>query len=942
MQKNDYKDTPLWDSSLEIQERIDYLLAQMTLDEKFCFLATQTPAIERLGIGPFAIGGEAAHGVEARHDQDGTGKPDITTSFPQPIGMSASWDTELIKEAGAVVGTQARILFEKKQDKRLCRWAPTVDMLRDPRWGRTEEGYGEDPYLTGEMAGAYIRGMQGETDGYLRISAAVKHFYANNVEEGRVYKSSSIDPRNRMEYYWEPFRRTIALAGADCLMTSYNAVNGIPQILDHSVRKTVKGKWGLKGHVVCDGGAMLQVVEFHHYFGTHSQTLAAALKAGVDSMTDDPAEVEKAAREAYELGLISEADIDRALRCTFGTKLRLSLYDAEKRNPYAGLAADEVETGQDRQVCLDLTRESVVLLKNEKNMLPLGIKEKICVIGPMADRWFSDWYGGVPPYKKTVLDGIKELLGHPIPYDSGLDEVLLGCNGRYFAVNAQGELVLTENKQNAAIFFFQDWGNGKQTLLCKQTGKYVSTDNEKNLLLANKQEPFGWFVKECLHFVPVQEAYGIQTWNGEAVGIDAEGRLCFGKDVKQVVLDVDILSSGTGRAKKLAAEYHTVIFAAGCNSMINSKEEVDRTTLALPPQQEQLVKELFLVNSRMVFVLLSNYPYAIQWEAEQLPAILWMATGSQEMGTAMAQAVYGKNCPAGRLNLTWYRDDAQLPDMDDYDIIKGKRTYRYFDGTPLYPFGYGLTYTEFVYSGLKVKLTDAWIHVEFTVSNTGSIASDEVAQVYGTAPSGKTARPIRQLLGFERLKQVAAGESRTVTMEIPVSEFWYYDTAASALVLADGDYTIEAGAYSTGCKMRETIYIPGVRPGIRRLEKMIAADHYDDYENIILAEGNCGYACVRQGRKAEEGMLLYRNCRLKREYDVIVFNIQCPGQGNMRMVIDGQDCGTWTGAGIEKYMNMEWKLPGLQDKISDIYLYLEGDVRITRFWMRGKSRNENG
>lgn len=320
----DYKQTPLWDNQLPLEERLTYLINELTLEEKITCLSTGCPDIERLGIKASFMGGEAAHGIEARHDQAfNAGEPEPATAFTQPIGMSGSFDRELIRECGRAVGEEARALFTRNGGGGLCRWAPTVDMERDPRWGRTEEAYGEDPYLTGEMASAYIQGMKGNDPFYIQCGATLKHFYANNIEKDRIRISSSIDMRNKYEYYLEPFRKTIEEGGAEAVMTAYNEINGVPAIVNQEVQEILKDTYGLPGHVVCDGGDFQQTVKDHQYFKTHAETVAYGLKAGVDCFTDDKEVVFQAAREAYEKGLITEEDINRSVRNSFRTRIRL-------------------------------------------------------------------------------------------------------------------------------------------------------------------------------------------------------------------------------------------------------------------------------------------------------------------------------------------------------------------------------------------------------------------------------------------------------------------------------------------------------------------------------------------------------------------------------------------------------------------------------------------
>lgn len=537
---------PFLDESLPIEKRLDWLLTAMTIDEKLECLATRVPTLERLGIAGFSVGGEAAHGVEARNDQNGEGAAEPTTSFPQPIGMSATWDPELIRRAGAVTGKEARVLYQRHPDLGLSRWAPTVDLERDPRWGRTEEGYGEDPLLTGEMAGAFVRGLQGDHPKYLQTAATLKHFYGNNTEEGRVYKSTSLDPRNKMELYLEPFRRVIEDSHAEAVMTAYNRVNGIPGMLNPEVKEILKEQYGV-GHVVCDGGAMELVANMHHYYGTHAETLANAVRAGVDGMSDNPEVVKAAAKEAYELQLISEAEIDTALRNMFRTKLRLGIYDEERSNPYNLVTEADLNSEENKEICRQVSREAIVLLKNENEILPVTEEkwESAALIGPLSDVWYPDWYGGTPPYQKTLRQGIREVTGKEILCADGRDRVIFKYGNKGAAVAEDGTLILSEHP---------------------------------------------------------------------------------------AVFELEIVENGLKQACELAKNSELVILALGCNSMVNAKEEVDRTTLALPPVQEQLLREVHKVNPNIILVLLSNYPYTINYAKEKIPAILWSAAGSQEMG----------------------------------------------------------------------------------------------------------------------------------------------------------------------------------------------------------------------------------------------------------------------------------------------------------------------
>ncbi|MGN0294546.1 MAG: glycoside hydrolase family 3 C-terminal domain-containing protein [Lachnospiraceae bacterium] len=895
---------PFFDESLSVEKRIDWLLAAMTLDEKMKCLASTVSDIERLGVKGFSVGGEAAHGVEARNDQNGEGQAEPTTSFTQPIGMSATWDTELIRQAGEVTGREARVLYHRHPDRGLSRWAPTVDMERDPRWGRTEEGYGEDPLLAGAMAGAYVKGMQGDDPKYLRVAATLKHFYANNTEVGRVYKSSSVDSRNKMEYYLEPFRRAIEESHAEAIMTAYNKVNGVPAILNSEVQTILKDQYGL-GHAVCDGGAMEMAVTMHDYYGIHAQTLAGAIRAGVDSMSDRPELVEQAAREAYELNLLTEEDMDQALRNMFRTKLRLGIYDKEGSNPYDRVGEDDLNSRAHQEICRQVAWESMVLLKNQGNMLPLPLPDRenqVAVIGPMADMWYPDWYGGMPPYTRTLKQGLEEIAGRDIACADGRDRVIFRLGDRGVAIREDGTLCLSHTPD---IFICDDWGEGSLTFQSARTGKFMNTrlpgehdaPSERGRIAAEKEATLDWFVMEIFHLERLENGtVHLLERFGSAVQIDEDGSLVsMREDGEPAEFHLEIVESGLEKAKELARTCDTVILALGCNSMVNAKEEVDRTTICLPPAQEALLEEIVRVNSSTVLVLLSNYPYAINQAQEKLPAILWSATGSQDMGTAAAEILFGLHAPAGRLNMTWYRSDDQLPDMDDYDIIQGKRTYRYFDGEVLYPFGHGLTYTTFDYTDLVVKPKDGTkLQVSFNLANTGTAASDEVVQIYGTAPASRVKKPLKQLIGFGRVKDMQPGEQRRIAFEIPMSEFRFYDVISRTMMVEEGMYRIAVGASSEDLRRSVFVQIPGRTTGFRNLTRRIAADHYDEYDNIFLTEGQFGFtsAAVRDPKRM--GRLIYRDCILP-DSGSLYLHLKSGEDGTAEIYLDGQKVGEFTG-----------------------------------------------
>lgn len=866
----DWKDTPLWDNSLPIEDRLDYLIGELTLEEKISCLTTGCPDIERLGITASYMGGEAAHGIEARHDQAfNAGEPEPTTCFTQPIGMSGSFDRELIKKCGKAVGEEARALFTRSKKDGLCRFAPTVDMERDPRWGRNEEAYGEDPYLTGEMASAYIQGMKGEDPFYIQCGATIKHFYANNIEGDRIKISSSVDMRNKYEYYLEPFRKAIEEGGAEAVMTSYNEINGVPAIVNHEVQKLLKDTYGLPGHVVCDGGDFQQTVNDHKYFTSHAETLAYGLKAGVDCFTDDGNVVFAAAREALSKGLITEKDIDRSVRNSFRTRIRLGFFDKEGECPYTGRGEEFLNNKEHRELSVKMAQEAVVLLKNDGNLLPLkpSKTKSLAVTGPLADVWYKDWYCGIPPYSRTPLEGIKrEYPQTAISYESGLSDIYLTCNGKYVGLDRDNRLYLTD-EEHAELFSFTDWGCGSTTLVAAGNQKYVSLEENSDLIKADRSEAFSWFIRESFCFMDVatgsvdvktddkKASYYMNCWDGRKTAIDEKGYLTV-TDGAPAVFGIRVVRDGIQDAAAAAAKAEKAV-VVGSNPMINSKEEVDRTTLALPPFQQRLIDAVHAANPDTIVILVTNYPYAIVKLQREIPALLYSPSGSQELGCGIAAVLCGKVSPAGRLPQTWYLDDHDLPDMSDYDIIQKKRTYQYFDREVLYPFGYGLSYSEFAYESFRLEQAGETVNVRVKVKNTGKVTADEVIQLYVRKESSRVRRPIRQLKAFERIKNIAPGETREVSFTVALRDLRYYDVISKSMKLESGVYTFMAGASSRDIRQQASIRISGDEDLKRNPFEWTDAVLYDRSKGCFIHKGCAGHAvrgetCVISGRPGDE------------------------------------------------------------------------------------------
>lgn len=852
------RNTPLYDASLPDRERAKWLISQMTLEEKFsCF--SLWIRNERLGLFASTCGGEGAHGVQARAGQGELYPPTPTTSFTQPIGMAATFDRDLIRKAGDVTGKESRAFANAVGKGGHCRLAPTVDLCRDPRWGRNEEGYGEDPYLTGKMASAYITGMQdehnydgtplapGERGDRIRTGAVLKHFYANNQEYRRAYDSFDISDKVKHDYELESFRYCTQEGHAEGVMTSYNEINHLPAMLNHEVQDLLKDKWGIR-YAMTDGGDFLQTVNFHHYYETHAETLAEGVKAGVDAMLDNPLEVARAAKEAYERGLITEAEMDKSILCTVMELIRQGAFDPE--DPYAELDMADVGTDEAKRISLEISRASNILLKNEGGFLPFSRDDDIALIGPVGNSWYMDWYAGKPLYKVTLKAGLEKRTHREIPYENGQhlfrfrigDRYIGGSRPaqgpRWFTASEPAELVLVDRAEDAVIFEQQNWGSGSNFLYAPAYRKYVTVAPDGKISLAS-DEPFTFMLMEnftigkadAVRLPAPRNANCVELseyWNDEECGVKLycfgnrnvyleDGKLktdplarrkpesntkeggnvaeaWTGSDKEAVTLTVEIVSDGIERAKALAKKASKVIVALGCNPMMNAKEETDRSTIGMIPVQEKLLEAVYSVNPNVAVVLITNYPFAVNWMQEHVPAILTNATGSQDLGNGLADAIFGKANPAGRLPMTWYRSDGDLPSMENYDLITHPRTYRYFTEPVLYPFGYGLSYTTFDYGSLRVEKDGAGLKASVKVTNTGGAAGDEVAQLYisRVSPSG-TVHPLRRLIGFERLHELAPGESRTAEFAVSPCDLEIFMESEGRKLVEPGRYRVYAG-----------------------------------------------------------------------------------------------------------------------------------------------------
>ncbi|GAA3462934.1 beta-glucosidase [Saccharothrix longispora] len=795
---------PFRDPGLPVETRVADLLGRLTAEEKVAMLHQRQPAVPRLGLAEFRTGLEALHGVAWLGE---------ATVFPQAVGLGASWDTDLVRRVGEATGVEARGFHHRDPVAHgLNVWAPVVNPLRDPRWGRNEEGYSEDPVLTAEMGTAYARGLRGDHPRYLRTAPTLKHFLGYNNEDDRCTTSSDLRPRVLHEYELPCFRGPVEAGAAVAVMLAYNLVNGRPAhltpLLDAELRPCAPD--GLAA--VSDAYAPSNVAGVQAYLPTHAEAHAAMLNAGLDSFTDqdaDPTLTIASVTTAIEDGLLEQGVVDRAVGRVLALRFRLGEFDPPADdpagdpadgNPYAAITSDVI--GTHGELALEAARQAVVLLRND-SFLPLRSGVDLAVIGTHADTVFEDWYSGTPPYRVTVRTGLEQFA--TVAHHEGVDRIALrAADGRHLGV--RGGVVGLGDR---ALFDRFDWGDGVWTLRDVASRRYLGV-RQDGTLVAEAVTPGGWDVRELFEPRPTDDGVVLRN---KVQGTD------IGPFTVELVVD------GTAAAAEVAARAEVAVLVLGNDPHVNGRETQDRTTLRLP--NLDLVRAVREANPRTVLVLVSSYPYTLDGEEERLPAVVWTAHGGQEQGRAVAEALFGAYSPSGRLPQTWYRSDDDLPDVLDYDVIRAGSTYLYFTGDPLFPFGHGLGYATFGYSDLA---HDGGV-ARVSITNTGLVPGAEVVQLYSSARRPRVRQPVRRLQSFRRV-HLEPGE--TATVELPVGHLWHWDVTTGRRVVETGRYELAVGSSSREIRARLDIDVEGEviapRAGVLR------AVDFDDCDGVRLVD----------------------------------------------------------------------------------------------------------
>ncbi|MGW2896671.1 glycoside hydrolase family 3 C-terminal domain-containing protein [Streptomyces sp. NPDC001212] len=830
---------PFRDPRLPVDRRVDDLLSRLTPDEKISLLHQYEPAIPRLGIQEFRTGTEALHGVAWLGE---------TTVFPQAIGLASTWDPELVRQVGSAVGDEARgFQQERPAGWGLNLWAPVVNLLRDPRWGRNEEGYSEDPHLTGSISTAYGSGLTGGDPDHLKTAPTLKHFLANNNEYQRDTTSSELRPRVLKEYDEQAFKPAIEADAATGVMSSYNLVNGRPDTVDPALNDTVR-TWTSRDLLnATDAFAPGNLTGSQKYYGTQAEADAAALKAGIDSFTDndtDPGPTTAAIKSALSSGLLKSSDIDTAVRHILGIRVRLGEFDPGGGR-YGSIDASVIDSPAHRKLARTAATEAAVLLKND-SALPLKKSSSAAVVGPLADTLYTDWYSGTLPYAVTPKDGIAAKLGTPVASSEGVDRITLKdtATGKYVtAGTGEAGAALKETTDAGARTQFDvfDWGSGIVTLRSAANGRYVGYNWSD--FVNDQIQPNGWFVQQQFELERQADGTYLLRYAGYETGeswwsnpvylgpTGADGTLGLVAEDRAAHYTKDVVRSGVDEAVAAVKGKDTAVVVVGSMPAINGREAHDRTDMGLAPSQEALVKAVHRANPRAVVVVENSYPTTLGALQKEVPALLWTTHAGQETGNALADLLYGDANPAGRLTQTWYRSASDLPSILDYDIIKSDRTYQYFKGRPLYPFGYGLSYTTFRYGGLK-RVSDGY---EVAVTNTGPRAGDEVVQLYVHQRTSRDKQPLKQLKAYTRVS-LKPGETMTVRLKLGTSELAHWDVTRSKWVVETGTYDVMAGASSADIRARMSLKVQGETIPPRDLGKATRAENFDDYRAISLVD----------------------------------------------------------------------------------------------------------
>lgn len=823
-------------TAYSFEERAADLVSRLTLEEKQSLLGNSMAAVPRLGINVYNVWGEALHGVVPMFNPNAG----AATSFPNSVALGSSWDPDLMERETSVIADEARA-FNYTVISNLTYWSPVVEPVRDPRWGRTGESFGEDPFLISQIAGGFIRGLMGNDKTYLKAVPTAKHYFANNSEFNRHTGSSNMDERDMREFYLSPYKKLIERDNLPSIMTCYNAVNGIPVTASRYFVDTIARKlYGLRGYVTGDCGAVADIQTGHLYVKTSPEAAALALKATVD--TDCGSVYQTSAIDALKQGLITEADIDLALVNMFTIRMRVGEFDPKSKVPYAHIQPNIVNSPGHQELAVEVATRTPVLLKNNiiaatgKKALPLNASalKKIALLGPQADRVELGPYSGRPLEENRVspLSGIKKYLA-----DNGSPAEVVSISGAntsnrsnlfYVAdfelVKADGSATKYDATKFASsaqgIYVGRGMGNQNSVRGIKD-GDWTSY-NDVDITNADK---INMNVTVPGDGGTIEVRLGSPTGNLLAT-IDAPNiRELGGAFGRSRTISAKVNQLGLSGNQTLFLVYKAVAITPVDKEILDmartadvalvfvgtddqtAGEEGDRLTLLLPGNQYELIEAVAKENPYTVVVIQSLGMVEVE-RFKNIPGvagIIWTGFNGQAQGTAMAKILFGDVNPGGKLNATWFKSLSDIPEFTDYTLRGGQgkngRTYWYFDKDVSWEFGYGLSYTTFEYSNFAIDKKNITpndkIKISVDVKNTGDCDGDEVVQVYMKTPDSQASlqRPIKRLKGFRRVT-IPAGQTRTVTIGIDCADLWFWDPDKDVITFDQGRYVFEIGSSS--------------------------------------------------------------------------------------------------------------------------------------------------
>jgi beta-glucosidase len=826
---------PYKNPSLPVETRVNDLVSRMTTGEKISQLLYNAPAIDHLGIPEYNWWNEALHGVA---------RAGYATVFPQSITIADSWDEELMLSVASAISDEARAKYHEALRRGehglyqgLTFWSPNINIFRDPRWGRGHETYGEDPFLTGRMGMQFVRGMQGSDKKYFKTIATAKHFAVHSGPEPTRHNfNAQVSERDLQETYLSAFRMLVTEGHVYSVMGAYNQLRGVPCCVNNDLFSILRIKWGFSGYFVTDCWALSDIHDFQNYTPGPAEAAALAIKAGTD--LECGVDFSHLA-EALDRGLVSVSDIDRAAKRVMTARFRLGMFDPDSLVEYSQIPYSANCSDYNRSLARKAAQESVVLLKNENNNLPLSRSIKsIAVIGPDADNWEAliGNYNGIPKCPVTVLEGIRKKAEPSIKvnYAEGADlapgihnlhvipscylmteEGKQGVSGRYFKNKEMDGAPLFTRTDDKIDFYWDnnspspempvnDFGIHWTTYLVPPvSGRYIlgawgSSDYQ---MLFEGKELFKYHGEhhatdqEASFDLKAGEKYKIEIFYRNWTG-DADMKLLWAQPRENLLNDAvaaanvsDVVVLVLGLSQRLEGEEMTIKtdgFSGG-----------DRTSLNLPANQEKLLEAILNTGKPVTVVLMNGGPVASTQAQKRAGAIILAGYNGVEGGDAVADVLFGDYNPAGRLPVTYYKSTDQLPAFENYDMTG--RTYRYFKGTPLYPFGYGLSYTTFAYSDIimngKASTGDS-VRVSVNVTNTGKVSGDEVAELYLTDEKASTPRPVRQLEGFKRIN-LKPGETKRVDFVLSPRQFSLINDKGKRII-EPGWFTISVGGKQPG------------------------------------------------------------------------------------------------------------------------------------------------